>query len=242
MKFKKVLLALFFAISGWAVNAQNIQLHYDFGGSMYEEYTSRPVLTSTVEMFKLDKWGNTFFFIDLDHTAKGVSAGYIEIARELKFWEGPISAHIEYKGGITSFELPENSLGAARFNNAYLFGATYTCNTTDFRAGYSLSIMYKHIQKLDKPHNFQITGTWYVSFAKNNMLTFTGFADFWKEKNPFGDYIFLSEPQIWPHFNKLNGVDENFNLSIGSEVELGNNFAALKGFFAIPTAAVRWDF
>jgi hypothetical protein len=74
------------------------------------------------------------------------------------------------------------------------------------------------------------------------LLTFTGFADFWKEKTGFGEYIFLSEPQIWLHLNKISGMDKNFNLSIGSEVELGNNFASHKGFFAIPTVAIRWDF
>jgi hypothetical protein len=125
-----------------------------------------------------------------------------------------------------------------------MLGATYSWNKADFNAGYSLMALYKHIQKqpFDKPHNFQITGTWYVNFTKNNLLTFTGFADFWKEKTAVGDYIFLAEPQIWLHFNKMSGVDEKFNLSIGSEVELGNNFAVHDGFFAIPTAAIRWDF
>jgi hypothetical protein len=243
MNLKKVFLTLIFAVSVIVVNAQNIQLHYDFGGSMYEkEYVDRPVLTSTVEMFKLDKWGSTFFFIDMDYASNGIAAGYWEIVRELKFWEGPVSAHVEYNGGLTSFKLPENSYGASRFNNAYMFGATYTYNAADFNVGYSLSAMHKYIQQSDKPHNFQITGTWYVNFIKNKLLTFTGFADFWKEKTGFADYIFLSEPQIWLHINKISGVDENFKLSIGSEVELGNNFATRKGFFTIPTAAIRWAF
>jgi hypothetical protein len=242
MNLKKVFSLLpAVAVSALSAGAQNIQLHYDFGGSMYEAYAGRPVLTSTVEMFKPDKRGSTFFFIDMDYTSKGLAAGYWEIARELQFWDGPVSAHVEYNGGLTSFEQPENGYGAVRFNNAYLFGATYTHNTAGFSAGYSLSAMYKYIQKSDKPHNFQITGTWYVNFAKNDMLTFTGFADFWKEKTGQGDYIFLSEPQIWLHINKINGVDKDFNLSVGSEVELGNNFVQT-GFFAIPTAAIRWDF
>jgi hypothetical protein len=241
MNLKKVFLTLVSAVSVFAVHSQNIQLHYDFGRSMYDEYSTRPLLTSTVEMFKPDTWGSTFFFIDMDYTSKGVSAAYLEIARELKFWEGPFSAHVEYNGGLTSFELGDG-YGAARFNNAYLFGATYTYNAADFSAGYSLSAMYKYIQKLATPHNFQITGTWYLHFAKNQLFTFTGFADFWKEKTGFGEYIFLSEPQIWLHFNKISGVDKNFNLSVGSEVELGYNFASLEGFFAIPTVAIRWDF
>ena len=43
--------------------AQNVQLHYDFGGALYDkDLHGRPVLTSTVEMFKADKWGSTYFF------------------------------------------------------------------------------------------------------------------------------------------------------------------------------------
>ena len=42
--------------------AQNVQLHYDFGGALYDkDLHGRPVLTSTVEMFKADKWGSTYF-------------------------------------------------------------------------------------------------------------------------------------------------------------------------------------
>ena len=34
--------------------AQNVQLHYDFGGALYDkDLHGRPVLTSTVEMFKV---------------------------------------------------------------------------------------------------------------------------------------------------------------------------------------------
>lgn len=48
--------------------AQNVQLHYDFGGALYDkDLHGRPVLTSTVEMFKADKWGSTYFFIDMDY-------------------------------------------------------------------------------------------------------------------------------------------------------------------------------
>ena len=62
--------------------AQNVQLHYDFGGALYDkDLHGRPVLTSTVEMFKADKWGSTYFFVDMDYTSKGVAAGYWEIAR-----------------------------------------------------------------------------------------------------------------------------------------------------------------
>ena len=211
--------------------AQNVQLHYDFGGALYDkDLHGRPVLTSTVEMFKADKWGSTYFFVDMDYTSKGVAAGYWEIARELRFWQPPFSIHVEYNGGAS------NSFS---YNNAYLGGATYTWNNPDFTKGFTLTAMYKYIQKHREPNNFQLTGTWYVNFCRN-LLTFSGFADWWREETNYGKTIFLSEPQFWVNLNQIKGVNKNFNLSVGSEVELSNNFGGRDGFYVIPTLALKW--
>ncbi|MCD8193834.1 MAG: DUF5020 family protein [Tannerellaceae bacterium] len=217
----------------FSVKAQNVQFHYDFGKSIYNELGERPIATTTVEMFRPDKWGSTYFFIDMDYTSSGVAAAYWEIARELKFWDNPYSIHVEYNGGLSN---------AFSYNNAYLLGGTYTYNNQNFSKGFSLSAMYKYIQKHDSPHNFQLTGTWYIHFAKNGLCTFMGFADWWREKNGGGDFIFLSEPQFWVNLNKLKGVDDKFKLSLGGELELSQNFSGREGFYAIPTLAVKWTF
>lgn len=230
---KHILLVITLIITGFA-QAQNLQVHYDFGSGLYDkDLATRPLVTTTLEMFRPDKWGSTFFFVDMDHTSKGVASSYWEIARELKFWKGPLSVHVEYNGGNSN---------AFSYKNMYLAGGTYTYNNADFSKGFSLSAMYKYIQKADQPNNFQITGTWYAHFAKNKLCTFIGFADFWREKNPNGNYIFLTEPQFWVNLNKIKGVNEKFKLSVGSELELSNNFAGRKGFYAIPTAALKWNF
>lgn len=219
--------------------AQNVQLHYDFGGALYDkDLHDRPVLTSTVEMFKPDNWGSTYFFIDMDYTSKGVAAGYWEIVRELRFWKSPFSVHLEYNGGASN---------RFSYNNAYLGGATYTYNSNDFTKGFTLSAMYKYIQKHVSPNNFQLTGTWYVHFAKDGLCTFSGFFDWWREQTFYEEgshrnFIFLSEPQFWVNLNKLKHVDDKFKLSVGSEVELSQNFGARKGFYAVPTLAVKWTF
>ena len=118
---KKTAIALFTILlltTGACLQAQNIQLHYDFGRSLYDkDLKDRPVLTTTVEKFHPDAWGSTYFFVDMDYTSDGVAAAYWEIARELKFWKGPFSAHIEYNGGLAK---------GFSYNNAYLGGATYT--------------------------------------------------------------------------------------------------------------------
>ena len=231
---KKILITLFLGLllsAGSSLQAQNIQLHYDFGRSLYDkDLTDRPVLTSTVEKFMPDNWGSTFFFVDMDYTSKGVAAAYWEIARELKFWKGPFSAHIEYNGGLEK---------GFSYNNAYLGGVTYTYNSADFSRGFSLSAMYKYIQKHRSPNNFQLTGTWYLNFSKD-LLTFSGFADWWREETNYGKTIFLAEPQFWVNLNKVKGISEKFRLSVGTEVELSNNFGGRNGFYTIPTLAIKW--
>lgn len=232
---KRLIVSLFFLCSLAAgAFAQNVQLHYDFGHSIYSDEKERPKLTTTVEMFKPDKWGSTFFFVDMDYTSKGVAGAYWEIARELKFWNGPISAHLEYNGGLNYI------------NNAYLLGATYTWNSADFSKVFSFTPMYKYIQKNPSPHNFQLTGVWNVNFGKGK-FTFSGFADFWREKHSSiegkaHDFVFITEPQFWVNLNKFNGVDKDFNLSVGTEWELSNNFAVYEGFKFNPTLALKWSF
>lgn len=85
----------------------------------------------------------------------------------------------------------------------------------------------------DKPNSFQLTAVWYLNFAKGKM-SFTGFADFWKEKTASGTYVFLSEPQLWYNFNK--------NFAAGSEIELSNNFGGMDGFKVMPTLGAKYTF
>lgn len=57
MKRFLLLLSLAFTIS--RVSGQNVQLHDDFG-HLFTDLSGRPSMTTTVEMFKPDQWGNTF--------------------------------------------------------------------------------------------------------------------------------------------------------------------------------------
>ncbi len=234
LNMRKFFVCALLSLAVWAGKGQNVQLHYDFGGALYDkDLDGRPVLTSTVEMFKPDKWGSTYFFVDMDYTSKGIASAYWEISRELSFWKAPFSIHVEYDGGLNN---------QSSFNNAYLGGLTYTFNSKDFTKGFTFTAMYKYIQKSEKPNNFQLTGTWYIHFAKNGLCTFSGFADWWREKNPHGNFIFLTEPQFWLNLNKFEKIDDKFKLSVGTEVELSHNFSFRNGFYAIPTLAVKWSF
>ena len=232
--FKLFLTLALLAVMNLSSVAQNIQMHYDFGRQLYDENATRPEFTTTVEMFRADKWGSTFFFVDMDYANNEVSSAYWEIARELKFWQAPVSLHLEYNGGLNYIK------------DAYLVGATYGWNAKDFSKGWTFTPSYKYICDNSDPHNFQLTATWYLNML-DGKLSFTGFADFWREKHMDGegnahDYTFIAEPQLWLNFNRFKWADKDFNLSVGTEVELSNNFALFDGFYAIPTLAVKWEF
>lgn len=237
MKTTRTIAVLFTAIlllSGiQRSNAQNIQVLYD---------TERDCVTSTVEMFRPDNWGSTFFFVDMDYTPK-VQGAYWEIARELCFWKDSklswLSLHLEFDGGLNTT--------AGSFNNSWLAGLTYSGHSKDFSKTWSISAMYKLIPDTKdasgdaQEHNFQITGVWGINFAKG-WCSFSGFIDFWREMRPWQDteYIFLAEPQFWVNLNKIKGW-ENINLSVGGEVELSNNFVE-EGFRAMPAIGAKWTF
>nr|WP_319401186.1 DUF5020 family protein [uncultured Carboxylicivirga sp.] len=227
MKLKSLLISALMLCS-MLLEAQNIQLHYDFG-------KDRKLVTSTVEMFKPDKYGSTFFFIDMDYSSdargveNGVSLAYWEIARALKWKENQtILPRVEYNGGTMS-------IGESIFipiENCYLAGIEHTWASNDFSKILTLQANYKYIQDKEDA-SFQLTAVWTVQLLKGKM-TFNGFADFWKEEMYWGtDYRFLTEPQIW--YNPCS------KFSMGSEIEISSNFAQ-DGFLVNPTLAVKYTF
>lgn len=228
---KKILLFFILVFFVFCVGAQNIQLLYNTG----KDHNN---LTSTVEMFKPDKLGNTFFFIDFSYGAgevEGVSSAYWEIARAFTLAKSPVAFHVEYNGGLGQWKDGEYS-GAYTINNAYLTGLEYAINAKDFSKGITFQALYKYIQGKNDAA-FQTTIVWYLH-AFNHKLSFNGFADFWREDNIFGSketkYIFLAQPQLWYNFNK--------NFSVGTEIQFSSNFGGIEGFDIMPSAAVRYTF
>jgi hypothetical protein len=232
---KRLILSLLLLSPFLPLSSQNIQLHYDFG-------KGRHFFTSTVEMFKPDKYGSTFFFIDMDYNSggiKGIGTAYWEIARAIKFPENPVALHVEYNGGLGQFKDITNQIGFT-INDSWLGGIEFSKDSKDFSKGFTLQALYKYIRGKQNA-SFQITGVWYLNFS-GNKFSFTGFADFWRENMTFPDkngnpvttqYVFQAEPQIWYNFSK--------NFAAGSEVEISNNFAG-NGFWIMPTMGVKATF
>jgi len=230
---KKTVAAMLVLYAVTSVQAQNVQLFYDFG-------KDHKYITSTVEMFKPDKWGSTFFFIDMNYdadNAKTVSTAYWEIARALKLGSSKFSAHVEYNGGLGQYYSNPGYAGFS-INNAWLAGLEYGINNADFTKGITFMTLYKYIKDKEDA-SFQLTTVWYLHML-NKKLSFTGFADFWKETNTyFGsttetDFVFLTQPQIWYHFTP--------NISLGTEIDFNYNFSGVEGFIVNPMLGAKWTF
>lgn len=225
------------AVAALSVNAQNIQLHYDFGRNIYpDQEDGRQKVTITVEQFKADKWGSWYYFVDLDLSRKFFKSAYTEISREFSFGSGsPFAAHVEYDGGLSE--------AAGSFQQAALLGAAYNGHSADFSKTWSVQLLYKRYFKsydYSRAYNSaQLTGVWGLNFAQNK-CTFSGFIDFWRgeKANGHGQLVILTEPQFWYNFTP--------HFSVGSEIEISNNFIYNlyddKTFFINPTLAVKWNF
>ena len=245
---RKLILCGLTVLMGLTMQAQNVQLHYDFGRSIYSEQLGGPQaddiprrakVTMTLEQFKADKWGSWFYFVDIDFSRKFVEGAYAEISREFNLGkQSPFAAHVEYNGGLNRF---------GSFQQAALLGGAYNGHNADFSKTWSVQLMYKQYFKsyayTRGYSSFQLTGVWGLNFA-NKKCTFSGFIDFWRGENwragheGHGMLVILTEPQFWYNVTP--------NLSFGSEIEISNNFIYNtyndKSFFINPTIAAKWNF
>ena len=147
-------------LAGTGAKAQtNLQIQYDFG-------SDRQHITTTLEGFYSDSWGNTFFFIDHDFNSRNEagqviapSGTYLEIARCINFWQNtalaPLSLHIEYDGGVYQ---------GYTINNALLAGIDWFVHSKDFRNTLNLKLLYKYIAYTDAAFRsrvpLQFTAAW----------------------------------------------------------------------------------
>lgn len=237
---RKTLLFTLLALAFASLNAQNLQLHFDPRGSIYgkDHFSTGNYLTATFEMFKPDKWGSTFMFVDADFNLEKGNIGlmYTEIAREFKINNFPLMPHIEFNGGLGLFDMGENAVGGYRIENAYLAGFGYPFQVG--KAFMSTYVAYKMNAFKKTSHDVQWTVTWNANLC-NNKFTLSGFADLWTENKSriaSGDkkVVFLSEPQFW-----YNATDQ---FSVGSEIEISSNFGGKSRAYVCPTLAAKWIF
>ena len=236
---KSILLLTFAAMAALGATAQtNLQMMYDFGDG-------RQYVTTTFEMFKGDKWGDTFFFIDHYYATSdqrdlgvgsAINGSYFEIERGLNFWQESdlkdLSIHLEYDGATWGAGIAS-------------IGAKYFFHNDDFSNTYSVYAMWdKHIGGPQADCPIKFSGVWGMQdiFGISG-CRFNGFIDFWGNDCGYMSgntthWSLLTEPQLWFNMSSI-GIE---NLNIGGEVELSYNFAGNEGFMCNPCLGIKWAF
>lgn len=242
MKKTVLIAAMLLTVIG-AKAQTNIQEMYDY---------NRGHFTTTLEMFKADNWGSTFFFTDIYHKFEPSTPTdfYTEIARSLNFWQnsalGALSLHVEWNGGCGIFDLGAyDTWGGYQVKNAWLFGIEYFLHNSDFTNTFTFELLYKRFsgqKALDdnffRPFDrvsdipLQFTFVWGMQnlFGVKG-LVFSGFLDVWGEncnwgitdKGEFDNTSVVILSEPQIWYN----VGQHFsceNLFVGGEVELAYNF------------------
>lgn len=230
MRIKHLLFALFFSL---CANAQELQLNYDF-------LPERDYLTFTFEIFRPDKLGSTFFFTDFNFDRKdAANLAYFELARKFTIKNDLIEGfnlHLEYNDGFLMTNdkagSPDTPVGIP-INRAYLLGFGFPIKIGGFTL--NTTYMYKNTHG-SSGLDGQFTAVWFHNLF-NDKVTLRGFFDFWSEDRVDGSSkkaILLTEPQVMYNFNK--------NFSLGSEIEISNNFVPSEEFSVFPTIMGRYAF
>lgn len=221
---KKILFVLL--IWNISTSAQNLQLHYDYG-------KGRKFFTATLEMFKPDKLGSTYFFVDMDYDAPGnksMSLAYWEIMR---YFNCPIiknlNVTIQYNDGTSIF---------GPLYQTWLVGFMMPVNLKVITI--NCEILYRQMYSSKAP-DYQITFVWQKMLFKDK-CEFVGYGDIWSQDNIIGEKINIVqfEPQLWYILND--------HISLGGEVEISKNFILDKNMMPqkfwqfMPTIACRWSF
>jgi hypothetical protein len=183
----------------------NIQLHYD---------VERKYNTSTLEMFKVDEYGSTFWFVDFDYE-NGNSGIWGPKSTSMAYWEftrifniDKVGLGIQYNGGLNTY---------GSFDPVWLVGVEYSINLGSLTLLSSVWIRETELYGT----GYQYTAVWFKPFS--DRISFMGFLDVWNEDETI---VLMTEPQVWYSFG---------NLSVGGEVEISQ-----KQIF--PTIGLKWDF
>jgi len=235
---KSFSLAIFLTIQSLFIFGQNLQLHYDFG-------EDRQFLTSTLEMFRPDSLGSTFWFVDFDFNSpdkpRGISMAYWEISRDfyipgIKQFKGleELSFHIEYNDGVQIEKPDSGGTIGYNLNSTWLVGFSYPVRLGNVVIG--TMVLYKYPRGASSA-DFQFTVVWYQPIFKDRIVL-TGFLDLWSQDKIYEDgkeIVFQTEPQFWLAISR--------NIFVGSEIEISKNFPFGPNEWKFqPTLGFKWEF
>ncbi len=215
---KSIILVLLLSL----LAGQNLQLHYELD-------QGRRYMVSTLEMFRPDDFGATYWFVDVqydDSGTKSASLAYLELARYFKFPLGnKLQTTVQYNDGLF--------LGGG-LGQVWLGGVSTYLNLPILPL--TVDLLYRH-QSGTVSNDIQITTVWSRTVF-DGKISLMGFFDLWTFANAGNDgkdWIFLSEPQLWYHLTE--------QAALGGEIHIFYNFPVVSQAWEFyPTLGFKWEF
>ena len=265
MRWRIVILALLANLT--VFGGTNLQVFYDFGSqgtACTNQRTNR--VTTTLELFYPDRWGNTFAFVDFDYIIHHDDPqntpfmAYAEIARCLNFWQETaakdLSVQVEYNGGLGLGKNSDGTFYGYGINHAALVGLNYCLHTADYKNIFNLELLFKYVvddenmwrvkdgsghwqKQKGNQVPLQFTFVWKCQdFCTAPGLTVTGFLDVWGQKLGSQAVVIMSEPQLWYNVGQWFKCP---NLHIGTEIEF-SYVSGGTGWMVNPCLGIKWGF
>lgn len=223
---KRLLMSILILTTG--LHAQNLQIHYDFRQDE-QPLLDRGYTTATLEMFQPDRYGATFWFVDMDFDGPNsqMSLAYWEIARYLSLGESSrFSLTVQFNDGLASY---------GGINQVWLGGVSYDLTVGNWNI--PLDFLYRHVTGGEGP-NLQLTAVWNRT-VWHDRLQLAGYIDLYTQdplvnRDSRNELAIQAEPQVW---TKLSA-----EIWIGGELEISRYFLPVEGWQLYPTLGLKWDF
>ncbi len=222
-----------------------LQFHVDSDRDLGIEGADKTdILTVTLEHFSEWKYGDNYFFVDIegkDSYHSEADQVYFEISPRFSINR---IAGIENFGGIVSevyLAFQYNDSDKDYINSAFLYGASVDFNFHQPNYGFSnLSIYSRQVAHEDDC--FQATFVWGQPFSIGPLnMAFNGFFDIYEQADRT---VFISEPQL--RLNLSSFAEQGGFLSsscIGMEFEVTKDFyVAEAGWILNPTIFYAFSF
>ncbi|MBK7869270.1 MAG: DUF5020 family protein [Saprospiraceae bacterium] len=237
---KNVLFLVFTAFTLF-VQAQQVQLHYDFRHSIDPEFNIKNFPSLSFEYFKEnDSLGSFLLKMQTDFTGEKSNPAqvFLQVSQNLRFWKPKVYLALNYSGGLG---IAPPAYGYY-ISNAFSAGVSYPFQWKG--AIFSANLNYRYTAFTKGSHDMQFNFYFWKGFFNYKLQTAGSFVawtqnrdqgiEFTKDMNG-KKFAFFGDPQIW--------LKVTSKISIGSRINIFYHVLTDENEVQVyPTLALKREF
>jgi hypothetical protein len=214
----KTVLLLCSLLCALSVQAQQLQLHYDFRHFIDPSLNKRNFASLTYEYFKSnDSTGSFLLKMQTDFSGENSNIGqlFLQVSKNLRYWRPPVYLSLTYSGGLG---VAPPSYGYY-LTNSFGIGAAYPFQWKG--AWFSTSVVYRYNAFPKPSHDAQLTFYFGKGFFQYKLLVAGSLVGWSENRNQGTDFTvgqrgkkiaFFGDPQVWLNVTKTLSVGSRINV------------------------------